>query len=100
MSKRNQKKKRKSVSKIIVASFMALFVCVMCVNFYSQAKTIYVLQQEEAHLNDQIEEEKKKNLELSVNQDYYSSDAYIEKMAREKLGLVKPGEIEFINKSE
>ena len=99
MSKRNQKKKRKSVSKIIVASFMALFVCVICVNFYSQAKTIYVLQQEEAHLNDQIEE-KKKNLELSVNQDYYSSDAYIEKMATEKLGLVKPGEIEFINKSE
>ena len=40
MSKRNQKKKRKSVSKIIVASFMALFVCVICVNFYSQAKTI------------------------------------------------------------
>ena len=79
---------------------MIVFVCAICVNLYSQAHTIYELKQEEIALNAQIEDEKKKNLELNVNQDYYTSDAYIEKVAREQLGLVKPGEIEFINKSK
>jgi cell division protein DivIC len=34
--------------------------------------------------------------ELREQIEYLSSDEYVEKMAREKLGLVKPGEIQFI----
>ncbi|NLB73446.1 MAG: septum formation initiator family protein [Firmicutes bacterium] len=34
--------------------------------------------------------------ELLDQIEYLSSDEYVEKMAREKLGLVKPGEIQFI----
>ncbi len=100
MSRKTTRKKEKSFSNILVLCFMLVFVCVICFNLYSQARTIYELKQEEIALNTEIEDEKKKNLELNVNQDYYTSDAYIEKVAREQLGLVKPGEIEFINKSK
>jgi cell division protein DivIC len=34
--------------------------------------------------------------ELLEQIEYLSSDEYVEKMAREKLGLVKPGEVQFI----
>ena len=34
--------------------------------------------------------------ELLKEIDYLSSDEYVEKIAREKLGLVKPGETQFI----
>lgn len=80
--------------------FMIVFLCAVGFNLYSQAKTIYELKQEAVAINSQIDDEKKKNLELSVNQDYYTSDAYIEKVAREQLGLIKPDEIEFVNKAK
>ncbi|HOL02278.1 MAG TPA: septum formation initiator family protein [Bacillota bacterium] len=39
---------------------------------------------------------KEKCDELLEEIEYLSSDEYVEMMAREKLGLVKPGEIQFI----
>ncbi|NLS44906.1 MAG: septum formation initiator family protein [Firmicutes bacterium] len=44
----------------------------------------------------EIEVWEKRCKELHTQIDYLSSDEYIEKIAREKLGLVKPGEIQFI----
>ena len=44
--------------------------------------------------------EKEKQLELQSRQSYYESDEYIEKVAREQLGLVKSGELVFINNAE
>ena len=100
MSKHKKTKKEKSFLNVFVFCFMVLFMVVICINLYSQTRVIYNLKQEETTLASQIEDEKKKNLQLNVNQDYYTSDAYIEKVAREQLGLVKPGEIEFINKAK
>ncbi len=100
MSIKKTEKKQKSFSSILVFCFMLVFLCAIVFNLYSQTKTIYKLKQEEIVLNTQIETEKAKNTELNVNQNYYNSDAYIEKVAREQLGLIKPGEIEFINTSK
>ena len=100
MSKNKKNKKEKSLLNMLVFCFMVIFMVVICTNIYSQTKLIYNLKQEETTLTSQIDDEKKKNLQLNVNQDYYTSDAYIEKVAREQLGLVKPGEIEFINKAK
>jgi len=35
--------------------------------------------------------------DLTAQMGFYESDAYIEQLAREQLGYVKPGEIVFIN---
>ena len=36
----------------------------------------------------------------SSDLDYYNSDVYIEQMAREYLGMVKPNEVLYINRGE
>ena len=45
------------------------------------------------------EAEQLRGIELAGEQQYYTSDAYIEKIAREQLGLIKPNERIFINRS-
>lgn len=44
-----------------------------------------------------IEKEELKNEQLNITKDGISSDKYIEEVAREKLGLVLPSEIIFVN---
>ena len=54
-------------------------------------------QDQIAKLQEQIEYEKKKIEELDSLKDQVDSDEYIEKIAREKLGLIKQDEIVFID---
>lgn len=58
------------------------------------------LTAKKAELENDIEEEEKRNDELSMEGDYYKSDEYYEKIAREKLGLVMPNEITFIDQNK
>lgn len=70
----------------------------------------YLIVQQQSVLNNynkeieyykqKIQAEKEKNEELKEKQDLYTSDEYIENIARDKLGLVKPGEKIFIDISE
>lgn len=48
--------------------------------------------------NQKIEQQKKITEDLTRTKETYQSDEYIEKMAREKLGYVKPGEKVYIDK--
>lgn len=57
-------------------------------------------EKEKLALERQIEEERERYIELLQEREYMKSDAYIEELAREKFGLVKPGEIIFINEDE
>ena len=47
-----------------------------------------------------IEAEKEKQLNFETRKEYYTGDVYIEQVAREQLGMVKPNEIIYINRSE
>jgi cell division protein DivIC len=49
----------------------------------------------EDDLNQQIEDEQERKTSLEEKSDYLNSDAYIEDLAREKLGLVYDNEIIF-----
>ena len=48
----------------------------------------------------EIEEEQEKQLNFETRREFYHSDTYIEQVAREQLGMVKPNEIIYINRSE
>lgn len=48
-----------------------------------------------AVLQDQILEEKNRTTEIEELEEYMNSDEYIEQVAKEKLGMVKDGEIIF-----
>ena len=47
-----------------------------------------------------MKEEKEKQQEFEARREYYTSDAYIERIAREQLGMVKSNEILYINRGE
>ncbi|MCD7904214.1 MAG: septum formation initiator family protein [Clostridiales bacterium] len=53
-----------------------------------------------AELEESVKEEEQRKSELSLEGDYYKSDEYYEKVAREKLGLVMPNEIQFIDQNK
>jgi len=48
-----------------------------------------------AVLQEQILEEKNRSVEIEELEEYMNSDEYIEQVAKEKLGMVKDGEIIF-----
>ena len=99
MSKKKGKKE-KSFASTIVVSFMFIFAVVVAVSIYTQNKLLNELKQEEASIVQEIDKQKNEKLTLEGKQDYYKSDEYIEKVAREQFGLVKSDEIVFVNKSE
>ena len=60
--------------------------------FGGQMVELYNVRHEVKKIRGQIEEMEKKNDELNKQVQFLQSDAYVERMAREKLSLVKPGE--------
>ena len=93
MSKKNKRKKPGIWWKLlfIIAAIYAAYVIIdnqFYINKYSA---------EEKHYLQQIEEEREKIRELEKTKELVDTDYYIEKMAREKLGMVKPGEKIFVD---
>ena len=68
----------------------------MLVTIGGKAEEGYQLRQEAKALQQHIDQLQKDNRQLSQKLDYYRSDQYIEKVAREDLGLMRPGEIPVI----
>ena len=68
---------------IVVASF----------NYYTNFKKINKLESEISKLNKEIESSKQKNEKLNEQLVNINDEEFIEKVARTKLGLVKPGEV-------
>lgn len=72
-----------------------IFLVILGFIFYSfggQMFELYTVQDEMKNIKTQMQELQNKNVELRKQVEQLSSDAYIEREAREKLGLVKPGE--------
>jgi cell division protein DivIC len=79
-----------------IISVILLFICgsLLFQTWQTHQQTeAYALVEED--LNKQIEEEQERKQSLEDMSEYLNSDAYIEDMAREKLGLVYDNEIIF-----
>lgn len=64
---------------------------------YQEKKAEYVSSvKEEASLKNDIEAENRRLEDLNREETYLRTNAGVERMAREKLGLIKPGEIPFV----
>lgn len=73
---------------------IALFLVVSFL-FYSLTASVYKAYQIELHIKNYEKENARiaeENRIKSEDYEYYSSDAYIEKIAKQNLGLVNPGE--------
>ena len=64
----------------------------LCWSFFNNYRQIQKLQRELEQLENEISETKEKNTLLENQLEKVDDDEYIERIARERLGLVKPGE--------
>ena len=81
----------------------ATFWLVLAVTFGSAIIMQYMdyrgLCLEEAALLQKIQAQEDKRADLDKDLDYFYSDAFVEKVAREELGLLRDDEILFINEA-
>lgn len=81
-------KKRVTLKKVSIIFIFAIFI----INFIKQEITIKRIQENISISQEQLEKLKEKNLKLESDLEKIDSDEYIEKLARERLGMVKEGE--------
>jgi len=67
---------------------------------YSQSRDMYAIRIEIKEVQKRIDREKALKQELLKQKDELSSDESIEKLAREKLGMVKDGERIFVDTNQ
>ena len=89
-----KKKRQRMISTPkVVAIVTFTLVAVLSVDFGRKALDNYQIQRQVEWLSQQVAAERDTNQALQDTLQYVESDAYVEKAARESLGLVKPGEV-------
>ncbi|MDD4844215.1 MAG: cell division protein FtsL [Anaerotignum sp.] len=96
--KRGRKIRR--ADKIFIRIFLTVFICAVGFSIVCQARAFEQIKQEQMVITSQIQEEEEKGLEFENRKEYYNSDSYIEQIARQQLGMVKPSEVLYINRSK
>jgi len=88
------KKRHQSIVSLpkVVAIVTFTLVAILTVDFGRKAVERYQVQRQVEWLEEQVAIEQERNEALQERLDYVSSDAYVEKTARENLKMVKPGE--------
>jgi len=90
-------RKRKKI--IWTNFFVFIFILYAIFTIGSQQITIYRLKKSQQQLANKIEEAQRENQKLQDMLEDVTSQEYIEKMAREQLGLVKADEIVYVDQS-
>jgi len=82
--------KKKLIKRLIIAGFIIFFVF----SYIKQNITMNRIQKEIDSKQTQLDEVKQKNQRLQDEVEKINSDSsdYLEKLARERLGMIKPGE--------
>ena len=88
------KKGKKSTIGVIALLIIFIYLSYIAVN---QQKLLYAKNLELDRIEDKITEEKKLNEELTKEKEMIEDDEYIEKIAREKLGMVKKNERVYVD---
>lgn len=95
------RKKRILNKNILIRNIIVLAVsCFIVVFFVKQEITIRKYRSEIKSLSTQIEDEQKIRHDLEEKEKLYSSKEYIEKIAREVLGMVSADEKVYIDENE
>lgn len=77
---------------LLMTALAAVFLCV----YVSQGRFLQSQAERIKVLEGQKQEELEKNAELERKIAFAKTDAYVERVARDELGLVKEGEIRFV----
>lgn len=95
-----QKKAQNRFSMALATTVMIAIVAGVLVKGFELRTQLQEYEKTKASLQEQIDAEESRTQELEEYSKYTQTDEYVEKVAREKLGLVKKGEIIFRNTGE
>ena len=91
------KRKKKKLSNIAVKLAAVLASAYLVVSFVSGQLQVAAKRHEYEQLTQKLEAQKLQNQELQQLMDSGDEDAYIERVAREKLGYARPNERVFVD---
>ena len=98
MRRNNRIRPHKTSNRLISAVFCILVVAI-CIVFHSRGNELKAQNEEDKaqieQLRAEIEEEEQRTQDLQVYSKYVNTMQFVEDMAREKLGLIYPGELIF-----
>ena len=83
------------IGMIVVATVVGLLIALLLMRSLSLQKKINTIHASNAVLEEQIKEEQERTKQLQSLPAYVNSDDYIERLAREKFGLVYEDEVIF-----
>ena len=90
------KKRRTNSGGLLMITFvLTILLCAIGFNTYTQKQKQAELLSREAELDNQISQEIDRSHELAEFRKYTQTQAYIEEVAKDKLGLVREGQIVF-----
>jgi cell division protein DivIC len=78
-----------------ISGVVCMLLAVLLLEGHSLQKRIQTNENRRAQLEKQLEAEEARTGEIEELQEYMQSDEYIEKIAKEKIGMVKDNEIIF-----
>ncbi len=89
-------KASKSRNGILIVTIVVLLLCgIIMAGGYNLSKKIAAYDVTQAQIEEQIAEQKNRKEEIEEKTQNMQSEEYIKELAREKLGLIVPGEIVF-----
>ena len=88
-----KRKKKFNGGKLVIL----VAVCFVSIILIKQQFEINTYNNRISELKSQIEVEEKRSKDIDKKDELYASDEYIEKVARDELGLVKPDEKVFVD---
>ena len=94
---KKEKKKEKKNNNFIYAFILIFFIVSLSIPMYKGIRKKIELEKEISVLSGQSAEAARYNNDLKNRIKYSDEDEYVEKVAREKLNMVKPDEILFID---
>ncbi len=100
MRRRRRNKSKIKKTALFFRTFLFVFVAAVTVSVCKQTAQYRQVQEESVLIAEEIAAEEERQQEFEARKEYYTGDAYIEQVAREKLGMVKSNEILYINREE
>jgi cell division protein FtsB len=96
---RNPKRKRRKrpITFVMYVTFWTLILVGFAGFFVSQAREYNLLRAERTQLQYYIDREVARIESLELQKTFFDSDLYVERLARDTLGMVRPDEIVFTN---
>lgn len=92
---KENKMDKKTVGMMCISIGLMVFCLFLAIVSYNIGKKSEKYQKEIYVLERQLADEKQRKLDIEELEKYIETDAYVEKIAREKLNLVMPGDIVF-----